>query len=214
MRDSLLKHWDITEDELTAVVDQNPSLRGMLFGYVAEVKLRQYISGDERVTGLVKDDDHDRKKKGDLRFSYSGREFVLETKSLQTNSIKVEETLNGKRLSGKAQCDASDRREVQFPDGSTITTTCLLVGEFDVLAVNVFSFFDEWRFLFASNKDLPRSKYRKYTPQQRENLLASLVPVEWPLQKNSIFTTDLFSLLDRLLHEQDVGDIGPDLLED
>lgn len=37
---SLLKRWDVTERELTEIVDQNPSLRGMLFGYTAEVKLR------------------------------------------------------------------------------------------------------------------------------------------------------------------------------
>ncbi len=214
MDDTLLDRWDITAEELTEVVDQNPSLRGMLFGYVAEVKLRQYIASDDRVSGLAKDDDHDRAKKGDLRFMYGGREFVLETKSLQTNSIKVEKTLDGERLTGKAQCDASDRREVLFPDGSKLATTCLRVGEFDVLAINIYTFFGEWKFIFAANLNLPRSRYKKYTPEQRKNLLASLVPVEWPLAENSIFTTDLFVLLDRLLQEQDVRNIGPKLLED
>ena len=39
MTDSILKRWDITVEELTRVVDQNPSLRGMLLGYLAELKL-------------------------------------------------------------------------------------------------------------------------------------------------------------------------------
>ena len=41
---------------------------------------------------------------------------------------------------GKAQVDASDRREIVLPDNSRVTTTCLLKGEFDILAVNVFAF--------------------------------------------------------------------------
>lgn len=153
---SLLRRWDLTERELTEVVDQNPSLRGMPFGYTAEVKLRQYIARNDLATSISKDDDHDRKKKGDLRVVYRGREFVVETKSLQTNSIKRE----GGAFKGKAQCDASDRRLVNLPDGSSSSTTCLLVGEFDVLAVNVFGFFGEWQFVFALNEELPRSTFR------------------------------------------------------
>lgn len=194
--ESLLKRWDVTEEELTQIVDQNPSLRGMLFGYAAEVKLRQYIARNELVTGIEKDDDHDRKKKGDLRIAFKGREFVIETKSLQTNSIRKDDN----EFFGKAQCDASDRREVTLPDGSTVNTTCLLVGEFDVLAINVFGFFDEWQFVFALNKDLPRSTFRRYTPEQRKHLLATLVPVAWPIS-GGILTTNLFVLLDGLLKE-------------
>lgn len=196
--DSLLKRWDVTEEELTQVVDQNPSLRRMLFGYTAEVKLRQYIARNESVAGIEKDDDHDRKKKGDLRVAYKGREFVIETKSLQTNSIRKEDG----GFFGKAQCDASDRREVTLPGGSTLNTTCLLVGEFDVLAINVFGFFDEWQFVFALNRDLPRSTFRRYTPEQRKYLLATLVPVTWPV--DGFLTTDLFVLLDGLLEEENV----------
>lgn len=88
---------------------------------------------------------------------------------------------------------------MRLPDGSALNTTCLLVGEFDVLAINVFGFFDEWQFVFALNKDLPRSTFRRYTPEQRRHLLATLVPVRWP--PGGILTTDLFVLFDRLLEE-------------
>ena len=50
----------------------------------------------------------------------------------------IEKTAEGWK--GKAQVDASDRREVVLPDNSRVTTTCLLKGEFDILAINVFAF--------------------------------------------------------------------------
>jgi len=85
---------------------------------------------------------------------------------------------------GKAQVDTSDRREVVLPDGSTVTTTSLLKGEFDILAVNVFAFEDTfedtWRFVFAKNSDLSTSNYKKYTDYQRRHLLATLVKIHWP----------------------------------
>ncbi len=83
-----------------------------------------------------------------------------------------------------------------------MNTTCLLVDEFDVLAVNIFGFLGEWRFLFALNRELPRSNFRGYTEEQRQYLLATLVPVAWP--ETGIFTTDLFVLLDGLLEEENV----------
>ena len=40
MVETILKQWSITDEELTIAIDENPSLRGMLLGYVAEYKLR------------------------------------------------------------------------------------------------------------------------------------------------------------------------------
>ena len=36
---SILKRGGITETQLTDLVDQNPSLRGMMLGYVAEAEM-------------------------------------------------------------------------------------------------------------------------------------------------------------------------------
>lgn len=173
---NILERWQITAEELTELIDANPSMRGNMFGYVAEMKLRKIWFSGERVTQAVKYDDHDRKKKGDLVITYRNHSFIIESKSLQTNSIRKVE---GKYV-GRAQCDASDRRVINLPDGSEVNTTCLLVGEFDLLAINIFAFEDEWRFLFAKNSDLPHSSYRGYTQTQRQYLLASLVPVVYP----------------------------------
>jgi hypothetical protein len=189
----ILKRWDITVEELTAAIDGNPSLRGMLHGYVAEHHLRKmWFSNHEGVTHILKQDDHERKKKGDLVVTYKSRLFKVECKSLQTNSIRRD----GDVLRGKAQCDASDRRKVTFADDSTLETTCLLIGEFDLLAVNLFAFEEKWRFIFAKNVDLPRSRFARYTELQRQQLLASLIPVSWPPEPP--FRDEPFSLFDEI----------------
>ena len=61
-------------------------------------------------------------------------------------------------------------------------TTRLLPGKFDVLAINQFEFGHECRFGFVRNEDRPRSQHRAYTGYQKQNLLATRVPVTWPLE--------------------------------
>ncbi len=194
---SILKRWGITERELTELVDQNPSLRGILLGYVAEKKFHDNYLGHPDISEKGKDDDHDRKKKGDRRIVYKGHTFLIEVKSLQTNSVK---NLGDDSWLGKAQVDASDRRVVTFPNKSKLNTTCLLRGEFDLLAVNCFAFGEQWRFAFALNSELPENTYAKYTAYQRKHLLPSLITVEWALQPP--FTDNPFTLLDKLIRQK------------
>jgi hypothetical protein len=158
-KQTILQRWDISAEELTEAIDANPSLRGMLLGYVAEFHLgKMWFQGRRNVTHSIKYDDHDRKKKGDLVVTYKKQPFKIECKSLQTNSIRCLENT----FVGNAQCDASDRRTVTFADGSTLERTCLLAGEFDILAVNLFAFENKWRFIFAKNTDPPQSKFKRY----------------------------------------------------
>ena len=189
---TILTRWDFTDEELTQLIDGNPSLRGMVLGYLAELKLERLWLSDPRFSEVFKYDDHDRGHRGDRVAVYRGKEFIIESKSLQTAT--VQRTPEG--WAGRAQVDASDRRQVSLPDGSTVTTTCLLRGEFDVLAVNLFAFGDEWRFAFAKNLDLPGSRYSRYTEYQRQHLLATMVEVSWPPQPP--FRADLFELLDEM----------------
>jgi len=192
-RESVLKRWGLTEQELTEIIEQNPSMRGLMFGYVAEYKLRRLHFSDPVFEGVHKADDHDRSRKGDLAVTYKGREFKIECKSLQSNSIKT--TVGG--YEGKYQCDASDRRTVKLRRGRSIETTCLRVGEFDIIAVNLFAFEEKWRFAFALNSDLPRSNYQKYPPAIRRQLLATLMPVTLPVGPPYIESP--IPLLERLL---------------
>lgn len=194
---SILTRWGITEEELTELVDQNPSLRGILLGYVAEKKFHDTFLNNEDITEKTKDDDHDRTKKGDRRIIYKGESFIIEVKSLQTNMTK---NVGEDRWVGKSQVDASDNREVIFSDGSKLKTTCLLRGGFDILAVNCFAFGEKWRFAFALNSELPQNTYRKYTEYQRSQLLPTLISVEYPLKPP--FTENIFELLNRLVQEK------------
>lgn len=241
-RATILDRWGITADYLTDVIDENPSLRGMIVGYLAERKLWDLFETVRGVSGLRKDDDHDREKKGDLVLTYKGNEIRLEVKSLQTNHVKIlgsssgagqtnawvpmiqrikagtsksgrpkyryvqnpeiaqlthEERKRAKYM-GAVQCDASDRRSVKLSSGRSIETTCLLVGEFHILAAGLFSFREEWDFGFALNEDLPRST--NYTSEVNRELLATLIPVTWPLTEP--FSADPVPLLDRIVDQQ------------
>jgi hypothetical protein len=120
--------------------------------------------------------------------------LIIEVKSLQTHTVKL---VGEDSWEGKTQVDGSDRRIVQFPDGTELNTTLLLRGEFDILAVNCFAFGDKWRFIFCKNEDLPTSNYSKYTEAQRNGLIASLITVTWP--PTPPFTDNLFTLLDEML---------------
>jgi len=186
--------WEITAREFTYLVHANPSLRGMVLGYVAELKAQELLSSFSEITDLGKDDDHDRKKKGDRRIIYKDRPLKIEVKSLQTNTVKQ---TGQDEWSGKFQCDASDRRMVKFPDGTELETTLLLRGEFDLLAVNCFAFGGKWRFAFAKNADLPQARFRNYSETQRENLIASLISITWP--PHPPFFESLLSVLDDVI---------------
>lgn len=195
LEQTIMDQWQVTADELSILLQENPSLRGMLFGYVAELKLRELISTFPRVKSIKKYDDHDRKKKGDLHIIYHHRVFSVESKSLQTSKINFDS--ENQVWFGKAQVDASDSRIVTLPNGKTLKTTLLLKGEFDILAVNCYEFDQKWQFQFARNKDLPSSSYRKYTPEAQNALISSLIPVSWPPQPP--FHSDLRMLLDEML---------------
>ncbi len=135
---TILHEWGITAEELTGLLNENPSLQGMLLGYVAEFKLRQIVNLFPEVSFIKKFDDHDRKRKGDLYLIYPGRAFDVEVESLQTATIHWNQ--QKQCWEGKAQVDASDRRRIKMPDGTTLDTTLLLRGEFDILAVNCYAF--------------------------------------------------------------------------
>ena len=194
--ETILDKWQITAEELTKIVQENPSLRGFIFGYVSEYKARSFFEAHEGVKNVMKYDDHDRTSKGDISFHYKGREFKVEAKSLQTNSVKQ---ADDGTWTGKFQCDASDRRKIWLPNGHTINTTCLAVGEFDIVAVSLYAFGNQWRFAFARNEDLPHpnSRYRNIPAEDREYLIKSLIDITWPLQ--APFTTNVYSLLDKMV---------------
>lgn len=196
----ILARWGLTEAQFTEIVDSNPSLRGVALGYVAEWQFHQRFLHNPAIQGAHKADDHNRKRKGDRTFTYKGHSFIVEVKSLQTAMVK---RLAEDQWFGKTQVDASDKREVKFKDGTSLSTTCLLRGEFDVLAINCYAFGDQWRFVFIKNADLPLNTFKKYTPAQQAALLPTLIPVAWPPSKP--YSTELVEILDDLVREREAG---------
>ncbi len=197
----IIEDWGLTIEDLNAILSERPSARGPLIGFVSEYKLQRSVFADARIHRLHRYDDHDRTRPADFSFEFQSELITVEVKSLQTKSVRPDNGDGGYR--GRCQVDASDRRSVTLPDGSTIETTCLLAGKFDILAVNLFEFGHQWRFGFIRNCDLPRSRHRAYTEYQRANLLATSVLVTWPLTEP--FVDNPFPLLEAIARERRQG---------
>ena len=196
---SLLEAWSLTAGELSEIVAENPSMRGLMFGFVAEYKLKKAWLERREVVNLVRPRSHDRKQKCDFLFDYKGHAIRVEVKCLDTPKVKE---VTGS-YEGTFQCNASDTTLVPLPNGETVSTNCLVVGGFDLLAVCLYSFGNSWRFAFALNEELPRSTWRKYTPEQQKYLLLSSMKISLPLR--APFADEPFALLDRLLAKRAGG---------
>ncbi len=192
----ILGDWGISASELAEIVAENPSMRGLMFGFVAEYKVKKEWLLRPGITNVVRPRSHDRKQKCDFTFDYRGLNVRLEVKCLDTPKVRLNEGI----YTGTFQCNASDTTEVLLPNGRKLLTNCLAVGGFDVLAVCLFAFGKTWRFAFARNKDLPRTTWRGYTPAQRKYLLKSGMSISWPLQPP--YVADLFTVLDGLVAER------------
>lgn len=202
-----LEDWDLSYDEINELLTANPSLRSFVMGYAAEIKCRNmYFAGHPDIYDIYKPDDHDRTEKGDWILDYRGHRIALEVKSLQSNSLRP--NARGE-VNPNYQCDASDARTVIFQDGSSVHTTALLVGEFDVVAVNIHAFTGEWDFAFCKNEDLltmegaTRGAAAGYTPMQQRSLIKTLQPM--PLDVPPPYTRDPFVLFDEIIEERRRG---------
>jgi hypothetical protein len=192
---STLQRYGATFEELERIVDENPSLRSFVVGYLNEERSRVFLA--DSLAGVLTDggkpNDHDRSVKADRVYTYRGFTVRLEVKGVQTASVRHGDGV----VSASFQCDASDARPVLLPSGVTVVTSCLLAGEFDVVAVPLFELCGRWEFAFAANRDLRRTSSPKFASADRSSLLATLQPVSYPVAPP--FTTDLRSLLDRMV---------------
>ena len=197
---NFLSSWHLTLEELGDMVVNNPSLRGFMVGYMAESKIRSYFLRHPEISNVYKPDDHDRTNKCDIVLTYKHRQFTFEVKSLQTNSVK--KTTSG--FLGTFQCDASDRREIELPNGHKVNTTNLKFGDFDIVAINLFAFTGNWDYAFALNMDLPqatpgRSKKAEniISDEDLKYLIKSSIKITYPLELP--FVSDPVILMNRLL---------------
>ena len=181
-------HRWIENEALVHLIIENPSLRGMTYGYVAEAAFVKFVE-NLGIKEHFKPDDH-KKTKSDRTFNLKGKQYTIQLKSLQTNSIREREP--GK-FTAKVQNDASDARKLTLRNGSKIVTTCYVVGEYDVLGVSLQPFVGEWRFAFKKNKDLKRTTSKKYPKNIQKLLLSTLEDISFPLTDD--WTEDLLGLI-------------------
>ncbi len=78
----LLTTWGITAEELSEIVSENPSMRGLMFGFVAEYKLKKEWLLRPEIENLVRPRSHDRTQKYDFGFDYRGMAVRAEVKFL------------------------------------------------------------------------------------------------------------------------------------
>ena len=180
-----------TPEGLVEAIRTRPSLRGMTYGYIAELEFAKYLKEELGITEQTVDDDH-KKTKSDITFVFNGKVYTSQVKCLQTTLIKE---MRPGVFSAVVQNDASDRRTVTLPNGEKIQTTCYVAGEYDILVIKIQPFVRKWKFIFKKNKDLTRSTYKKYTLEQRAYLLATSEKVPYPNYADAGWSEDLLILL-------------------
>ena len=101
---TILDRWQISAEELTKIVDENPSLRGFIFGYVSEYKARTFFDGNSEITGLKKYEDqvkgtsHFNIKEENLRLKQSHYKLILYIKKMGygRENFNVMQVIEGK----------------------------------------------------------------------------------------------------------------------
>jgi hypothetical protein len=192
----------VSPEDLVNSIKRAPSLRGMILGYIAEEMFQRHILEPlTEIEGITKHDDHDRtKNKSDRSFTYKGKTYSVQLKSLQTNSITYD--LEKERLEATVQNDASDSRKITLPSGKEIITTCYVRGEYDILAASLFPFTGTWAFAYKWNVECRSSSFKGYDEEDRRQLLASTEKIYWPL--DNTWATDLIGMLEAGEPEFDV----------
>lgn len=145
----------IPASELENLIDSNPSLKGVMTGYIAEQKLMTQLSATPQLTGIKKIKDHDRIR-GDIEFIYNDKKFTIEVKclrKLKNKSTGFEDVMVG-GFTGTVEIGTSDR--ITKEDG--ITSTVIKKNEFSILAVCTILLNDTWDFYFIQSKYLPSDR--------------------------------------------------------
>lgn len=192
-----IKSWELSLNDLELMIAENPHVYSPVSGFLAEYKCRQlHLENNKNIAKIVRPTGYDKQEKGDFSFLYKDEPIRLEIKSLDGPSVN---DLGTDRWRGTFQCNASDAREVSLPNGSRVKTNCIVSGGWDVLAVNLYAFGNQWRFAFAQQNALPRAS-TIYKQESRQYLLASSMQISLPLC--APYTWELESVLDAVIRER------------
>lgn len=176
-----------TMDDIQEMIDENPSLRGFLQGYLAERALKKQLLKIEGVTSVTKIQDRD-VEKGDFRVVYKDVPITIEAKSVATASIK--EDVLTQAWQGSVVVKNTDRRELTMEGLGTFQTTKLMRGQFDILAICCFAVNGTWDFMFIENRFIPAAIESRDLLKTRFTINPTTTPC---------LTHDLVKLLEKTL---------------
>lgn len=152
-------------------MEENSSLRGYLQGYLAEMMLRRKLLSVDGVTSVTKIPDRD-EEKGDLRVVYKGVPLTIEVKSLATSSVRID-PLN-ETWQGTVLVKNTDRRVLEVDGLGEVSSTSIIKGEFDVLAICCFAVRGSWDFMFIESRFLPEADMKPGLVQTKFSINPSL----------------------------------------
>lgn len=187
---------DISVTELTSLINENVNTYSILYGYSAEIHLRKIFETDDRIESCKKYDDHDTNNRHDLAVMYKGREYTLESKCIQNNSLNIEDD----EWSGKVQVQYSSGHFQDLPNGEQFYSKVREFGEFDILAVATNKLGNGWEFFYALNRDLPMTNAKKIPDEYQHRYVKSHFDIS---PDSEIFVRDPFVLLERLHTERE-----------
>lgn len=168
----------IDRSDLISIIDNNPSLRGYLQGYIAESKLQFYLSSLPEVSNVYKIADH-HERKGDFAFTFQGREWTVELKSASTSRIKEDHLEGG--ISGSVRLKNPSSKLLFSTQDGEVRASNLKRGSFDILAISMVSMTGEWSFKFIANEKI------KSSPNLPDDYLTSQLPIN---TDNTLFLRD------------------------
>lgn len=137
---------------LSSILNNNPSARGFLQGYIAEEYLMTYLRNLPGISDVSKIPDR-HSKRGDIAFNYESRHYTVEVKSLKSNSRK-EEFLDG----GFSGVVGVKKTDVAWSKAGVKGTCHLSPGEFDILAISTYNVTGNWGFYFLASEFIPRTE--------------------------------------------------------
>lgn len=143
---------EFSPSEIADVINSNPSLRGYLQGYLAEVALQKKLRNLPGVESVVKIPDS-KKIKADIEVMYKGTSITIEVKSLKTSSVRRNPLYD--TWSGSVRINNTDRRKHLVDGIGIVESTHLTRGGFDILAISTYALNNSWEFLYIANEFLP-----------------------------------------------------------
>lgn len=187
------------------LMNKKANVAAPVLGGFAELYFRdQHIDSNPNISAVNNPSDHDRSQKYDWIYQYKGHPIRVEVKSIQKGSESVEYTNMGEKVhTGNTQLKNSDPIERTLPDGTVVSPINTKKGNFDILAVCLFRFENEWVFVFAKNEDLPETTSGEIPKDYHHLFLENPIPVQYPT--GDLFTTDLEGLMDEIVQERENG---------